>query len=556
MSSVVIEILFAGLAALVGLTAGWWLRGACLPRTRAASAPDPLACSLPAAPSPPATTDNGRPTAAGERASDGAGQVVARSGPPVQDEPPPGSFCPVTAEARAAEILARLQEVAIGVAAHVDDHSACVRQISDELEADESGESTAVFAAMAKLVEANKRMQAQLAAAERKLEEQSREIETASAEAHTDALTKVANRRAFDRAMQRGLADLHERGRPLSLMLLDVDHFKKFNDKHGHQAGDEVLRGVGEVLKRRFQGAEVVSRYGGEEFAVIFPGDTLGGARTPGERARQAIGEARFSVDGIDLRVTASAGMAEAAPGDDAEAVIKRADEALYVSKKSGRNCGHWHDGKTSHRLSLDALAAAAPEKRGEDRPQHADPLTGLSNSVAFVEDVTRRLAEMRRYDTPLSVVLLQIDDHDLRLDKQGVKTASMVVKTVAQFLRAAMRDMDHVSRYNDDTFALLLPTASLSDAVKVGERLRQAISRCSIAAEPEPIQFTVCVGVAQAERMDETLKLLRRAQAAVGMAKSRGKNLTGLHDGRECRMAPPPPPSEAKSPTSRSAAK
>jgi diguanylate cyclase len=122
---------------------------------------------------------------------------------------------------------------------------------------------------------------------------------------------------------------------------------------------------------------------------------------------------------------------------------------------------------------------------------------------------------------------------------KRGAKTASLIVKTAAQFLRAAMRDMDHVARYNDDTFALLLPAASLDDAVKVGERLRQAIARCAIGAESNSIQFTVSVGVAQAERNDDTLKVLRRAQSALGMARTRGPNVTFMHDGVNCRLAP-----------------
>ena len=102
---------------------------------------------------------------------------------------------------------------------------------------------------MAKLIDAKDQLEQELAASQRRLEEQSREIETHAFEARTDALTRLANRRAFDDELLRRFDEFQRHGRPLSLVLIDIDHFKDFNDSHGHQAGDEVLRGIAGVLR-------------------------------------------------------------------------------------------------------------------------------------------------------------------------------------------------------------------------------------------------------------------------------------------------------------------
>ena len=142
-------------------------------------------------------------------------------------------------------------------------------------------------------------------------------------------------------------------------MMIDVDHFKKFNDTYGHQAGDEVLRNVGRVLRREAGGEEVVCRYGGEEFAVIFPGMEITAAIPRAEKVRAAIALEVVEFQGLDLRVTASGGLAQLQPAETGEALVKRADIALYVCKEKGRNCGYWHDGTTSKPMK--GISAPAP---------------------------------------------------------------------------------------------------------------------------------------------------------------------------------------------------
>ena len=225
------------------------------------------------------------------------------------------------------------------------------RRSTTELQAiaDESPseEADAVFATIGRMIDANNELQKRLALAEKQIAAQAADLRSYETEARTDSLTDLANRRAFDDEMQRRFAEWQRRRTPFTLMILDIDHFKQFNDSHGHPAGDEVLRNVGKVLVKTARQMDLPCRYGGEEFAVILPVD-----RHPGSpRRRRAISQGDrigrvVKFEGKSLSVTASIGVACVGDGDDDPArLIRRADEALYKSKEAGRNCGHWHDG-------------------------------------------------------------------------------------------------------------------------------------------------------------------------------------------------------------------
>ena len=152
--------------------------------------------------------------------------------------------------------------------------------------------------------------------------------------AATDALTGIANRGTFQRTLSQELSRAERSGGTVGLVMFDIDHFKKLNDTHGHQAGDEVLRGVGRLLDTSSRPYDTPARYGGEEFAVVLPDSDADTALMVGERLRAAIEAAPFAPP-----VTVSVGVATF-PRDaaDGEALIRAADEALYASKHGGRN--------------------------------------------------------------------------------------------------------------------------------------------------------------------------------------------------------------------------
>lgn len=196
-----------------------------------------------------------------------------------------------------------------------------------------------------RLQDHNRRLQAELDKTRRAVVHQSRELEMAQAEARIDALTALPNRRAFDELIEHTHA-LFDRGNsPYVVALLDIDHFKHFNDEHGHAVGDRVLAFVADVLRSTQRWTDHVARFGGEEFIVLMPRLTGHKAKFVVDRQRALVEKASLEIDGKSLSVTISAGVAEVHPGDSISTVLSRADEALYAAKAAGRNKTCLEDG-------------------------------------------------------------------------------------------------------------------------------------------------------------------------------------------------------------------
>lgn len=154
-----------------------------------------------------------------------------------------------------------------------------------------------------------------------------------------DPLTQLYNRRHLINVLEGARAQADDKGHALSLVMADIDLFKRFNDQYGHVIGDEVLRAVAAVLREGVRtGVDVPSRYGGEEFLLVMPFTDLDGGFAIAERLRNRIKEIRLRVGGKQLSVTCSFGVAQYEPGESIERFVDRADEALYAAKESGRD--------------------------------------------------------------------------------------------------------------------------------------------------------------------------------------------------------------------------
>ena len=168
-------------------------------------------------------------------------------------------------------------------------------------------------------------------------------IEKLSEEAYTDQLTTLANRRSFDEDFKKLYKQAKLLGYGFSLVIMDIDFFKKFNDTHGHAVGDLVLRFVGKTLKNNTKGQDKVARYGGEEFAILLPDTICRDALMLTEKLRMAIGGKPLTSEKVAGKrieqITVSAGVAQYREGDSQESLFKRADDCLYQAKKRGRNC-------------------------------------------------------------------------------------------------------------------------------------------------------------------------------------------------------------------------
>ena len=211
-----------------------------------------------------------------------------------------------------------------------------------------ASEPTDLLGVVSTLTRATTEVQAENAVLEKRLESSTREVarlrehlEQVRRDAMTDALTNLANRKAFDEELLRAVDEAERKRRPLTLAVLDIDHFKRFNDTWGHQTGDQVLRYVASVIGRVSKSPRVAARYGGEEFAVIFPGEGATVVEAALNSIRNEIGARalrRRSTNDELGAVTISAGLAQRHPGETGSSLLDRADEALYASKRAGRN--------------------------------------------------------------------------------------------------------------------------------------------------------------------------------------------------------------------------
>ncbi len=158
-------------------------------------------------------------------------------------------------------------------------------------------------------------------------------------QATTDALTGLANRHFFLNEARREIARMQRDGAPLSLILVDIDHFKKINDAWGHDVGDRALCAVAAALADCVRAPDVVARLGGEEFVVLAPGTALANAKTLAERIRGTVAQLPMKEGDIPIPITVSLGCAVVAAGEAAvDGALKRADRALYAAKDAGRN--------------------------------------------------------------------------------------------------------------------------------------------------------------------------------------------------------------------------
>jgi diguanylate cyclase len=241
-----------------------------------------------------------------------------------------------------ADVHDAIDSVIVNAGAYSSTLQAASHDLEDEVTADALRLMAArLLTETRQMQETNRKLEDKLAASREDIANLQRNLDEVRRESMLDPLTKIYNRKSFDEGLNRSILEAEANGHPLALLLLDIDHFKSFNDTYGHQTGDQVLRLVAMTLKSNMKGKDVVARYGGEEFAAVLPSTDLEGATLLADNIRKAIQAKELlkrSTNEKLGRITASVGVALYRPGETPSALIERADRCLYAAKHAGRN--------------------------------------------------------------------------------------------------------------------------------------------------------------------------------------------------------------------------
>ncbi len=250
---------------------------------------------------------------------------------------------------RAQAVAKELEQIADVVRRSLATHHSSVLKFKDRMSSMGSvakeGAWQDLCAEAEEMLKPTLQLAAQMAAAYDQIRQQSNNLMTFT-EVRTDALTGVSNRRALDDTLESLLAMLHRYEQAFSILIVDIDNFKKLNDAQGHLYGDRMLKAVAKLLADTVRETDMVARYGGEEFVIVMPQTPLDGAIIFAERLRQRIEQ--------DLPLTVSGGVTATAEGDDSQTLLARADAALYSAKAAGRNRLFCHTGQSIEPAMVD----------------------------------------------------------------------------------------------------------------------------------------------------------------------------------------------------------
>lgn len=244
------------------------------------------------------------------------------------------------------KILVAVFNEIVGMNGHTQQYEnvilSSVSKLSEEIPAEEICNIVSQIVEHTKeMLNFGKSLQQKLEQANAELEIVKEEFEQARIESLMDFLTGISNRKAFNEMLTRTIREANKNKTNLCLLIIDIDHFKVFNDKHGHIIGDKVLKFVAEKLKELVKGKDFIARFGGEEFAVILPLTDISGARSAAKNVQEYFEKAKLKIAAMTGElgtITVSIGVARYHRNEPAEKLIKRADQALYHAKNNGRN--------------------------------------------------------------------------------------------------------------------------------------------------------------------------------------------------------------------------
>jgi diguanylate cyclase len=245
-------------------------------------------------------------------------------------------------EAEVSRVLEAIDKASTGTSQYSEALDAFTGELNDTASLDAIRSSvTKVMGETVAIIKQNERLTTQLDAATQQLTELRTNFDQAHRELQIDPLTEVGNRKYFDRQMDHVTAEARDNDSPLSILMIDIDHFKKFNDTYGHLVGDQVLRLVARTMVENLKGRDIIARYGGEEFVILLPQTRLEDAQKVGDLLRSCLATKRVRKRNSNETlgtVTVSIGATLYYPGEELDEFVGRADAAMYKAKDAGRN--------------------------------------------------------------------------------------------------------------------------------------------------------------------------------------------------------------------------
>lgn len=366
------------------------------------------------------------------------------------------------------ESILALESIARTLAGDVRGHSGTIKSVEAEL-ATATGDS--IRSCVRRILDAGTALQTRLQEAEARLAHQAAVLEQKTRASQVDALTQTFNRGALDERLRAAFDRQSESGRTSSLLMIDIDHFKRVNDSFGHLAGDAVLKQVTRRILDAVPAGAFVARYGGEEFAVLLEGATAQECREAAETVRSAIGQGEVSTGSRTIAVSSSAGLADTTDAESVEAWIERADQALYQAKSAGRDRGFVQISGELQPLIPAPISALRPVVAAS-----RDTITGLFTADAFAASLDLAVA-----DRSLGfIVVARLCGYSELIERRGFRAAEGALKEVAAAIRKTTRERDPAARISKATFAVLLSGAERSHADRLSERLRDAFEEAT----------------------------------------------------------------------------
>lgn len=444
--------------------------------------------------------------------------------------------------------LGALKKWAEEASACVDRHGKSFDELRTQTPTPTTPEGEAIRDVLQQMASANEDLRERLRESEAKLGQQAESLEKQTQQAFTDSLTQLPNRRALDEEFSRRWTLFKKDGTDFAVGLLDIDHFKRLNDRHGHLVGDAILRHLGETMLAWRDDSTFIGRYGGEEISVVFPTTESHKCGQRFEALRKHLLASQIVVEGKRFRVSVSIGVAIASDACSLEQLIRRSDVALYASKRAGRACVHWHDGEESQRVTPLPTTNASPDtlfarltspwltpsgpklnESKEDSDREKEP---IDTGSKVLNQLRKRMSDWQIGGPAFSILVAQVDGYAKLFAKYGEEVAQKAVRAVIQMARAELRELDRVGTSGKSAFWILAPGFRQKSSLELAESIRKRVDRYSSLDRLGVEGLSVSFGVAEVQASEGVEDLLARAHTACESASRRGGNLVALHDG------------------------